>query len=219
MIYYRMMKNTEPEVIQPVSVNNELIDLIYSNSMPTNKLRKEDRVVWSFSKTPEAALTWLGKRGHGLYDRLAYFDFNEEHGYIFDLTDLETWIGLIAQSKRSKINNLNTQVSVDAVRSIIPCMRSALSMARACEEVVIVPAKEIKLNILKEYKCITTNVENAKSVITKLAYSDQTIDMLLSQLNNYHIRSHLKNALIELKSYQKMKGEKHENFQTICYQP
>lgn len=201
MIYYRMLKVSDPIKIDPVSINNELIDLIYSNSMPTHNLFKEERQVWSFAKTPKAALRWLGSQGKGMYDRLAYFDFHPDEGKLFDLTELKTWVALIDKSNNGLvINNLNYNTSVEAIRSIIPCMRSAWSMARACEEVVFIPSRTIYLNVAKDIASIPRNSASTESVLTELDYSGEVIDRLLEQLENYKIRPSLKNALEELKA-------------------
>ncbi len=171
MRLYRMMKHLEPVIIEPVTLNNEnrLIDLIYSNSMPSRQHCKEQRKIWSFAKTPEAAMTWLGPRGKGQYDRLAYYDFNQLDGKFYDLTELKTWVALIGKSSNDlMINNLNYDISVEAVRSIIPCSKGAWSMAKACEEVAFIPARRIQLNVVENLENIPPNPPNTESVITEL---------------------------------------------------
>lgn len=201
MILYRMLKERDPIEIEPVKTKHELIDLIYSNSMPTHDLFKEKRQVWSLAKTAEAALAWMGPRGKGQYNRLAYYDFHSDDGLLFDLTKLDTWIGLIATSKNGLIiNNLNSNKTVEAVRSIIPCMKSAWSMARACEEVVFVPSKKITLNVVDDISSIPRNCSSADSVLTQIGYDKCIIDLLLAQLEGYRIRPILKNTLEELKA-------------------
>ena len=201
MIYYRMLKKRDPLDIEPVETEHELIDLIYSNSMPTHDLFKGKRQVWSFAKTPEAALAWRGPRGEGQYDRLTYYDFHSNDGLLFDLTKLDTWLGLIATSKNGLIiNNLNCNKPVEAVRSIIPCRKSARSMARACEEVVFIPSKKISLNLIDDISSIPRNCSSADSVLTQLNYDKCIIDLLLAQLEGYRIRPILKNTLEELKA-------------------
>lgn len=201
MIYYRMLKVSDPIKIEPVKTKNELIDLIYSNSMPTHSLFKGERQVWSFAKTPEAALEWMGPRGKGRYDRLAYYDFHSDDGLLFDLTELNTWIGLIAASKNGLIiNNLNSNRTVEAIRSIIPCMKSAWSMARACEEIAFIPSKAITLNVIDDISNAPRSNAEADDVLTQISYDRQIIDSLLVQLQGYNIRPILKNTLEELKA-------------------
>jgi hypothetical protein len=196
-----MLKKSDPIKIEPVEIKHELVDLIYSNSMPTRSLFKEERQVWSFAKSPEAALAWMGPRGKGKYNRLAYYDFHPDDGLLFDLTELATWIGLIATSKNGLvINNLNSNKTVEAIRSIIPCMKSAWSMARSCEEVVFIPSKRITLNVIDDVFYIPRNNTGADSVLTQIGYDRQIIDLLLAQLEGYNIRPILKNALEELKA-------------------
>lgn len=200
MIYYRMLKVNDPIKIDPVSINNELIDLIYSNSMPTRNLFKGERKIWSFAKSPKVALQWLGPQGKGMYDRLAYYDFHPDDGKLFDLTELKTWVALIDKSNNGLfINNLNYNTSVEAIRSIIPCMRSAWSMARACEEVVFIPSRTIYLNVTKDIASIPRNSASTESVLTELDYSGEVIDRLLKQLSVYQIRPSLKKDLEKLK--------------------
>ena len=193
MIFYRALKDTDPIIIEPVVIKHELIDLIYSNSLPSHNLFKEERQVWSFAKTPEAALQWFEKRGKGKYHRLAYYDFGSQEGDLYDLTELATWVSLIEKSQNGlQILNLNCNISVEAVRSIIPCRRGACSMARACEEVVFIPSVEDLAKIPK-------NAEDTENVITKTKFSNKTIDKLLLQLQGYSIRPLLSDALKALK--------------------
>ncbi len=201
MIYYRALKDTDPIIIEPVVIKHELIDLVYSNSMPSHTSFKEERQIWSFAKTPEAALQWFGPRGKGKYHRLAYYDFEPQDGEFYDLTELTTWISLMEKSQNGlQIQNLNCNIHVEAVRSIIPCMRSAYSMARACEEVVLVPARKISLNLAEDLTGIPRNAENAENILTQSHFSDKTIDELLLQLQGYSIRPLLSDALKALKA-------------------
>ena len=202
MIFYRALKDTDPIIIEPVVIKHELIDLIYSNSLPSHNLFKEERQVWSFAKTPEAALQWFEKRGKGKYHRLAYYDFGSQEGDLYDLTELATWVSLIEKSQNGlQILNLNRNISVEAVRSIIPCMRGAWSMARACEEVVFIPSKRISLTVVdvEDLAKIPKNAEDTENVITKTKFSNKTIDELLLQLQGYSIRPLLSDALKALK--------------------
>lgn len=201
MIFYRALKNKEPIIIEPVVIKHELIDLIYSNSLPSRNLFKEERQVWSFAKTPEAASQWFGTRGKGKYDRLAYYDFGSQEGDLYDLTELATWVSLIEKSQNElQILNLNCNISVEAVRSIIPCRRGTCSMARACEEVVFIPSKRISLTVVEDLAKIPKNAEeDTENVITKTKFSNKTIDELLLQLQGYSIRPLLSNALKALK--------------------
>lgn len=202
MIFYRMMRKGESRVVSPVKITHRIIDLVYSNSMPSRGLFPEERQIWSLAKSPEAALTWLGERGKGLYDRLAWYDFKPEDGDIYDLTELRTWVALIGQSQSLTIQNLNYKTSaVDAVRSIIPCMKSAWSMANACEEVIFIPARVIEFNIAPDYTCIPLNPAGEEAAFKELIDADdKTIDALLKQLEKYDVRSTLHDALIDLKS-------------------
>lgn len=204
MIYYRMLKKTDPTVLKPVKAKKEeeLIDLIYSNSMPSHGLRKDTRRVWSFAKTPEAALKWLGPRGKNEYDRLTYYDFCRADGMLLDITELKTWIALIELGGRNDftIKNLNRNITIEAVISIIPCSKSAWSMAKSCEEVVFIPSRAIQLEVITDLKVIPHNSAQAESVLTELDYNDRTIDKLLEQVEKYEIRPNLKKALKELKA-------------------
>ena len=200
MIYYRALKDTDPIIIEPVVIKHELIDLIYSNSLPSHNLFKEERQVWSFAKTPEAALDWFGHRGKGKYNRLAYYDFEREDGELYDLTELGTWVSLIEKSQNGlQIHNLNCNTSIEAVRCIIPCMRSAYSMARACEEVVFIPSEKIRLNVVEDLAKIPLNTTDAENVLTETQFNNKTIDELLKQLQGYSIRPILADALKALK--------------------
>ena len=202
MIFYRALKDTDPIIIEPVVIKHELIDLIYSNSLPSHNLFKEERQVCSFAKTPKAALQWFGTRGKGKYHRLAYYDFGSQEGDLYDLTELATWVSLIEKSQNGlQILNLNRNISVEAVRSIIPCMRGAWSMARACEEVVFIPSKRISLTVVdvEDLAKIPKNAEDTENVITKTKFSNKTIDELLLQLQGYSIRPLLSDALKALK--------------------
>lgn len=202
MIYYRALKDTDPIIIEPVAVKHELIDLIYSNAMPSHTFFKEERQVWSFAKTPEAALDWFGPRGKGKYNRLAYYDFKPQDGELYDLTELATWVSLIEKSQNGlQIHNLNCNTFIEAVRSIIPCMRSAYSMARACEEVVFIPSKRVCLTVVEDLAKmqIPRNAEDAESVLAETQFNNKTIDDLLLQLQGYSIRPLLRDALKALK--------------------
>ena len=206
MIYYRMMRNNEPDTVNPsLNDKDEIVDLIYSNCMPSRRLYAGKRMVWSLSKTPEAALRWKGSRGKGMYDRLAVYEFDGTEGDFFDLTSPQTWISLIHQSKnRGIVKNLNGAgiCEVDAIRCLIPCQRSAMSMAIASDEVAFIPRKKITFETIKDGSNIPTNPQNAESVLTDLSYNDETIELLLEQLEQYDIsrKPVVRDMLLKLKS-------------------
>lgn len=186
------MRKDEPNIaIPPVAIEYEMVDYIYSNSMRSRSLYKGERVVWSLAKTPEAALKWAGVRGKGLYNRLAVYNFSRDDGEFYDLTSLETWIALIHKNKNGTIiNNINgyKKCPVEAVRSIIPCMNSAMSLSIGCEEVAFIPYKPIEFAIVEDYKSIIENCTGVESVLTKLEYCNSTIDALIEQLDKYDIK-------------------------------
>jgi len=206
MLYWRMMRKDEPNIVAPPSnFKNDIIDYVYSNSMKSHNLYKGDRIVWSLAKTPEAALKWLGVRGKGRYDRLAVYDFDGTEGDFYDLSDIKAWLSLIDNSSKGAIiNNINGSKirSVEAIRSIIPCMNSALSLSKECEEVVFIPRKQIEFKVITDYSTIVRNSDHTVPVLTQLSYSNQTIDTLINQLETYNIvrKETVRNQLLELKS-------------------
>ena len=191
MLYWRLLRKNESTVVNPaINIQNETIDYVYSNSVRSHSLYRGERVVWSLSKTPEGALKWLGERGKGLYDRLAVIDFDGKEGELYDLTDIKSWVSLISKSKNGLIiHNINGESvkSVEAIRSIIPCMNSAISMARECDEVVFIPHTRVNFTVIDDYSTIVRNSPNAKSVLSTLSYDNSTIDALLAQLDAYNI--------------------------------
>lgn len=190
MLYWRMMRKDEPNtVVPPMNIQYNTIDYVYSNEMPSHNLYRGERVIWSLAKSPEAALKWAGARGKGKYNRLACYNFQGDEGELFDLTDLKTWVSLIHKNTNGlMINNINGKYlkSIEAIRSIIPCMSSAISMARECEEVIFIPHKRIEFNII-DYDNILRNPPDEKTILTSLSYDNKTIDALLDQLKGYEI--------------------------------
>ena len=80
-------------------------------------------------------------------------------------------------------------------------MRSAISMAKECEEVIFIPHKKIEFNIVENYDNILRNNPDEKSILTSIAYDNSTIEALLNQLEGYNIKrkSIVQNQLMELK--------------------
>lgn len=206
MLYWRMMRKDEPNIVVPPSnIKYDIIDYVYSNSMRSHILYRGERVVWSLAKTPEAALKWLGVRGKDRYDRLAVYDFDGTEGEFYDLSYIETWISLIANSSKGAIiNNINgtKPFSVEAIRSIIPCSSSAISLSKECEEVIFIPKQQIEFKVITDYSTIVRNSDHTVPVLTQLSYSNQTIDTLINQLETYNIvrKETVRNQLLELKS-------------------
>ena len=81
-------------------------------------------------------------------------------------------------------------------------MRSAYSMARACEEVVFIPSKRVCLTVVEDLAKmqIPRNAEDAESVLAETQFNNKTIDDLLLQLQGYSIRPLLRDALKALKA-------------------
>ena len=203
--YYRMMRDNESNIVIPPSkLIYEPLDYIYSNEMPSHNLYNGERVIYSLSKSPEAAIKWAGPRGKGMYNRLAYYDFDGTEGEFYDLTDIKTWVSLIHNNKNGLIvNNINGKAKkpVEAIRIIVPCMRSAISMAKECEEVIFIPHKKIEFNIVENYdNILRNNPDDGKSILTSIAYDNSTIEALLNQLEGYNItrKSIVQNQLMEL---------------------
>lgn len=192
MVYYRMMRRDEPNtVVPPREIKYETIDYVYSNEMPSRRIYKGQRVVWSLAKSAEAALKWEGVRGKGMYNRLAVYDFDGSEGEFYDLTCLQSWITLIHKSKNGLIiNNINGKKpkSLDAIRSIIPGQRSAISMANECQEVIFIPRKKIELATVENYDNIKENNDEEKAILTSITYDNSTIEALLHQLQSYNIK-------------------------------
>lgn len=192
MILYRALRKNEENIIEASKreLKYKIVDYVYSNCVPSHVLFEGERIVWSLSKTPEAALQWLGSRGKGRYNRLAYFDFSEKSGKLYDLTDIRAWVTLISNSKSLKIRNINCNsvIETDAIRMIIPCMGSVISMARACEEVVFIPEETIEFKIVNDLSEIPRNNENESNILYRYEYDNDVIDGLLHQLENYPIK-------------------------------